>query len=324
MKFGSRDICDVVFKAKADTVIGSSTFKKGQPVLYIDTATASTLEQAATTVYAQGGKGNSRLIAWEGEKTLTFSITDALLSPIGFSVLSGAGLFKSTEENQEVHVHATANAYISISSAKKIEIDLSDSLEDGEAIDAVAPVFVTITDSDNSLTGALIEDLTVVEGGKKLQSNSALDSSKENSLRGASVFVDFYIVKKSANVSEIQIDASNFGGYYYVEASTLFRRQSDGVDMPCEITLPNVKIQSNFTFQMAASGDPSTFEFKMDAFPGYTLFDKTHKVLCVMQIIEDAIAGTETRNSVMKHEVGMKIDESYGDSIIDTDDDTEE
>ena len=41
-------------------------------------------------------------------------------------------------------------------------------------------------------------------------------------------------------------------GYYYVEASTLFRRQSDGVDMPAEITLPNVKIQSNFTFSMAS------------------------------------------------------------------------
>lgn len=28
MKFGVREICDVVFKAKADTKIGSTTFKK--------------------------------------------------------------------------------------------------------------------------------------------------------------------------------------------------------------------------------------------------------------------------------------------------------
>ena len=37
--------------------------------------------------------------------------------------------------------------------------------------------------------------------------------------------VDYYVVKKSADVSEIQIDAENFAGYYYVEADTLFRRQ---------------------------------------------------------------------------------------------------
>ena len=94
MKFGVREICDVVFKAKADTQIGSTLFKKGQPVLFIDSAKTSTVEGAATTVYATGGKGNTRLIAWEGEKTLTFTVEDALLSPIGFSILSGAELLK--------------------------------------------------------------------------------------------------------------------------------------------------------------------------------------------------------------------------------------
>ena len=41
MKFGVREICDVVFKAKARQKIGSRTFEAGQPVLYIDTATTS-------------------------------------------------------------------------------------------------------------------------------------------------------------------------------------------------------------------------------------------------------------------------------------------
>ena len=74
MKFGVREICNVVFKAKATTKIGTTTFLKGQPVLYIDTAKTSTLEGAATTVYATGGRVNARLIAWEGEKTLTFTV----------------------------------------------------------------------------------------------------------------------------------------------------------------------------------------------------------------------------------------------------------
>ena len=84
--------------------------------------------------------------------------------------------------------------------------------------------------------------------------------------------------------------------------------------MPAEITLPNVKIQSNFTFSMASTGDPSTFTFTMDAFPGYTYFDRTKKVMCVMQVIEDATAGTETRKSVMTHETGFAIDEAENDS----------
>lgn len=286
MKFGVREICNVVFKAKNATKIGNSTFKAGQPVLYIDTAKTSTIEGAATTVYAQGGRGNTRLIAWEGEKTLTFTVEDALLSPIGFSVLSGAGLFNDAE--QDVHVHTTSTAMVING-----KIDLSFVLGETEKIDSSATIFVSETEEDGSLTGTLIEDATVALDGKSL----TVDPEHNDK----TVLVDFYITKKASNAMELQIDAENFAGYYYVEASTLFRDQATGRDLPAEITLPNVKIQSNFTFSMAATGDPSTFTFTMDALPGYTYFNKTKKVLCVMQVIDDSEAVSADLESVMKH-----------------------
>ena len=304
MKFGVREICDVVFKAKSDVKIGKTLFRKGQPVLYIDTATTSTLEGASTTVYAQGGKGNTRLIAWEGEKTLTFTVEDALLSPIGFSILSGAGLFKGSEKTTEVHVHATSTAYTSDGS-----IDLSDALGSSELICATAPIFVSITEADGSITGELIENVTVDETGKKII-GAGIEAGK-------TVLVDYYIIKQAGNVSELQIDAENFAGYYYVEASTLFRDQNTGKDMPAEITIPNVKIQSNFTFTMAATGDPSTFTFTMDAFPGYTYFNPSKKVLCVIQVVEDSEAATSIMESVMPHTEDEEIkieDEAFKDS----------
>ena len=304
MKFGVREICDVVFKAKSDVKIGKTLFRKGQPVLYIDTATTSTLEGASTTVYAQGGRGNTRLIAWEGEKTLTFTVEDALLSPIGFSILSGAGLFKGSEKTTEVHVHATSTAYTSDGS-----IDLSDALGSSELICATAPIFVSITEADGSITGELIENVTVDETGKKIV-GAGIEAGK-------TVLVDYYIIKQAGNVSELQIDAENFAGYYYVEASTLFRDQNTGKDMPAEITIPNVKIQSNFTFTMAATGDPSTFTFTMDAFPGYTYFNPSKKVLCVIQVVEDSEAATSIMESVMPHTENEEIkieDEAFKDS----------
>ena len=310
MKFGVREICDVVFKAKADTKIGSTEFKKGQPVLYIDSAKTSTIEGASTTVYAQGGKGNARLIAWEGEKTLTFTVEDALLSPVGFAILSGAGLFKDTSE-KKVHVHSTALAYVSNEGV----IDLGDVLETDDKIDDAAPVFVMGTEEDGSLNGTVIAGLTVAEDGKKIT------GATKN--KNTTVFVDFYVTKDSAAVSELQIDAENFAGYYYVEASTLFRRQSDGIDAPVEITIPNVKIQSNFTFTMASTGDPSTFTFTMDAFPGYTTFDKTKKVLCCIQIVNDTDTSSEDIESVMGHvpgHVGTRNsnNEVFSDSVPDS------
>ena len=303
MKFGVREICNVVFKAKSDIKIGTTTFKAGQPVLYIDTAKTSTVEGAATTVYATGGRGNTRLIAWEGEKTLTFTVEDALLSPIGFSVLSGAGLF--SKNDVEVHVHTTSAASIDAEGT----IDLTDALGAEEEIDPTAPVLVMMTEKDGSVTGDLITGLDVSDDGKKLE--GVTDPEKF----GKAVFVDFYVVKDSAKVSELQIDAEKFGGYYYVEASTLFRDQATGYDMPAEITLPNVKIQSNFTFSMAATGDPSTFTFTMDAMPGYTYFDRKHKVLCVIQVVNDPEGNLKETNTVMKHEAEISIDQTGYDSV---------
>ena len=281
MKFGVREICDVVFKAKSATTIGSMEVVAGQPVLYIDSAKTSTLEGAATAVYAQGGRGNARLISWEGEKTLTFTVEDALLSPIGFSILSGAGLLSNAAET--VHVHTTANAHAGTDG----KIDLTDVLGTDEEIDGTAPVFV-MTMEEGSITG-MVSGATI--SGNTITATGAADKD---------VFVDFYVLKGS-KVTELQIDAENFAGNYYVEASTLFRRESDGKDLPAEITLPNVKIQSNFTFSMASTGDPSTFTFTMDAFPGYTAFDKTKKVLCVIQVVEDATDAEKTVKTVMGH-----------------------
>lgn len=281
-------------------------------MLYIDSAKTSTLEGAATSVYAQGGPGNTRLITWEGERTLTFTVEDALLSPIGFAILSGAGLFK--KEGQKVHVHTTASAYIDATDGDDgIQIDLTDALGAEEEIDDTAPVFVAISEDDGSITGELLTGLEVSAddtGKKKILKKTGKDDEKV----GKTVFVDFYVLKDSANVSELQIDMAHFAGNYYVEASTLFRRQSDGVDMPAELTLPNVKIQSNFTFNMASTGDPSTFSFVMDAFPGYTMFNRTKKVLCVMQVVEDAIAGNDVHSSVMAHTAGFNIEETGNDS----------
>jgi hypothetical protein len=114
------------------------------------------------------------------------------------------------------------------------------------------------------------------------------------------VLVDYY-VEKTSDAKQINIEPGKFGGNYYLEASTLFR-DTNGVDMPAEFIIPNCKIQSNFTFTMASSGDPSTFTFTMDAFPDYTRFDNTKKVLSAIQIITEGADNSKyTRNQTVHH-----------------------
>ena len=278
MKFGVREICDVVLRAKSTQKIGNQTFEKDEPVIYFDTAKTSTIEGAATTVYAQGGKGNSRLIAWEGERTVTFTMEDALISPLGFSILSGAGIVEA-KSGQAINVHMTSRVEGTVSSGS-VTVDLSKAIPtNGTLLEEEENIYGFILDNSGNISERL-KSKNVSGGNQITFSEVKADNGK------VIILVDYY-VKMTSGVQQLEVTPDKFAGSYYLEASTLFRRQEDGVDMPAQFVIPNVKIQSAFNFSMASTGDPSTFTFTMDAFPDYTKFDKTKKVLFALQIVED-------------------------------------
>jgi hypothetical protein len=325
MRFGVREICDVVLKAKAATKIGNKVFYKNEPVIYFDSLKTSSMEGAATTVYAQGGRGNSRLVAWEGERTVTFTMEDALISPEGFMILSGAGLVEASANSKIFqHVVETTDKFDpnatkddDATDGFKIYVEKQphfDANEDciyvmariGDEI-VSEPYYVSEVADKAEVTGdfAGLWAITVASGVDCKYCEDAdtkytlVNDASFNLKKVDSFLVDYYTVKTSG-ARQIEITPDKFGGNYYLEASTLFR-DTNGVDMPAEFIIPNCKIQSNFTFTMASSGDPSTFTFTMDAFPDYTRFDKSKKVLAAIQII-DAAGSMDLHRESTKHD----------------------
>ena len=316
MKFGVREIAEVVLRAKSKQRIGKRTFYRNDPVIYFDSLTTSSLEGAATTNYATGGRGNTRLLAWEGERTLTFSMTDALISPESFMILSGAGLIDADTSKGEgtdiLYVHTTSQ--VQATAANTIIIPKvacwshSGEMAEGYYHDG-ADIFCMVLDNgeitgepcipveQGVIHGKMVDGVftALSEGDVPTHTKILCTNHGAGIPTGAVVLVDYY-VKRTAGVKQIEITPDKFGGYFYLEASTLWRRESDGADLPAELIIPKVKIQSNFTFTMASNGDPSTFDFVMDAFPDYTKFDGTKKVLAMLQVVEsddDASAGED-------------------------------
>lgn len=275
MKYGIREICDVVLRAKSRMKVGSKIFYKDEPVIYFDSLKTSSMEGAATTVYAQGGRGNSRLIAWEGERTVTFTMEDALISTVGLAILTGADVISATTA-EPIIVHTFENI-----EAKEGKFKLS------ATPSTKAPVYAMLLDDSGNVVSEPYLCKVGEDGNLAIAEKSTDDKTTYTAtLPTTGVMLVDYYVEKPSKATQIEITPDKFGGNFYLEASTLFR-DTNGVDMPAEFIIPNCKVQSNFTFTMASSGDPSTFTFTMDAFPDYTRFNRTKKVLSVIQIIEE-------------------------------------
>lgn len=216
------------------------------------------------------------------ERTVTFTMEDALLSPLGFAILSGAGIVEAST-GSAVNVHSTTTTIGTVES-NDITIDLAEALPQNGTLSTDADVYGFILDGTGSISKKLGKVTPSSSSGSTVTFNVSTLSLGESSSH--TILLDYY-VKMTSGVKQIEITPDKFAGSYYLEASTLFRRQDNGSDMPAQFVIPNVKIQSAFTFSMAASGDPSTFTFTMDAFPDYTKFDKSKKVLFALQIVDD-------------------------------------
>ena len=295
MRYGLREIANVMLKAKVDgQKVGNQVFAKGQPVCHFTSLKTSTIEGAATTVYAQGGRGNARLIAWEGERTLTLTMEDALISPMGIAILTGAGLIESGKNGAKITTHYTETVEkdgddfkVSHTQAAGTEAWACVIDEEGNPAGRFYPVTLTagVVAISNSKEGIGLDLSGTSENEYVVANTNAFANAK-------AILVDYYgEIEDEGVATHIEIEPGKFGGNYYLEAETLVRDEATGRDDAAEFILPNCRIQSNFTFTMASSGDPSTFTFTVDAFPGVVI-GTTKKVLCAIQIVNEATLDT--------------------------------
>ena len=203
------------------------------------------------------------------ERTLTFNMEDALISPMGLAILTGAGLITAGEEGTTITRHVT----------ERIEVKEAGTVTLTKTPATRAAIWYGVIDENGDIPVELVAG--TAEGTALTVTGAEIKDV---------VFVDYYTEETGATngVTQVDIEPGKFSGSFYIEGSTLWR-DTDGADHPVEIVIPNGKVQSNFTFTMANSGDPSTFNFVVDALADYTEFDKTKKVLAAMQIMEETI-----------------------------------
>lgn len=270
-QYGIKEVADVVFYEL------DSKGAPSAPVLYLDTLKVSTVEQSAEVVDATGGKGNVKLISWDTNKEVTATFEDALFSVKSLAIMFG-GQVTDNGANQEVLKTVTPAA-----------------LSDVEGVTSVWQVKV----------GQYVLYLGKAKGSYfKYEGKDVVPvASSANIEKTAFDFMTFDILDatKTAEGSdsamttglEIKIDASTFGGTYYITGDTFARNYKSGKDEFLQFIIPKGKVSSeDLSLTMEADGDPATFSMNVNVLrtEDGTMFK------LVKYTLADATSGDQSEN----------------------------
>ena len=240
-----KEVLDVTFY---DTVTN-------KPILFCDTLKLSTMEVTASQSFARGGKGNPKLLVWDFDKEAKFNISDALMSPKSFQLLSGNSVTTGT---QKIYVRQDTEWVADT-------VDGTKMVDKGSLypLTATAGGAITLAFTPNEAVSDILVYEASGDGGTALVAGTLVGKVLTN-IAWANKKVVAYYSTNQTGVQTYLITASNFPGTYRIVGDTVIRNARTGKDEAFQLVVNNAKVQSNFTFSFQSDGDPSAFDMNID------------------------------------------------------------
>lgn len=214
----NREVCDLIFY----------DFKTKKPFLNLDFANVTTTELTGESVFAFGGKGHPKRIAFSGERGGTIAIETQIQTVKLWELITGGEVTKSAK--------FVAREELTIA--------------DGKVTLGATPVEGTIV--------AYAED---DDCGTELEITA---TGAEVTVTGATGNVIVYYMKElTEGVTRISIKSTSFPKNFTVYGDTVVKTEDDEV-LPYKLVAYKCAPQSNLTLSYSNTGDPGTVNITCD------------------------------------------------------------
>jgi hypothetical protein len=242
-KFGVKEVMDVTFY---DTVTG-------KPVLFCDTLKMSNIENTADQSELRRGKGNSKILTWDFNRTATMALQDALLSPRSFSMLSGNAV---TTGVATIHMRqSTVWAEVDGVMTNKGSLFPLTATSGG----AITLAFTPKETAANILVYDADDD-----GGTPLAAGTLSGTTLTNAAWANKKVVAYYTYDSENTAETYLITSDKFSGTYKIVGDTVVRNAKTGKDESFQVVINKAKIQPGFTLTFQSDGDPSVFDMNIE------------------------------------------------------------
>lgn len=222
--FANREVCDLIFEDYATK----------KPFLNMDYANVSTTEITGESVFAYGGKGHPKRVAFAGEKGGTLTIETQIQSFKLYQLLTGGDVSKSAKFITREEATVEEGGIIELSAKPSAGATVNVFAADDDCGTAIDTDKITVDGQTVTITG--------VNAGDKIVA---------------------YYVKDIEKAQKISIKGSSFPKAFTVYGDTVMKTEDD-VLLPYKFIAYKVAPQSNMSLAMSNNGDPATITITCD------------------------------------------------------------
>lgn len=215
----NREVCDLIFY----------DFKTKKPFLNLDFANVTTTELTGESVFAYGGKGHPKRIAFSGERGGTIAIETQIQTVKLWELITGGEVTKSAKFVAREELAAT----------------------DGKVTLGATPIEGTIVAyAEGDDCGTELE--TTVAGAEVTITGGATGN-----------VIVYYMKELTEGVTRISIKSTSFPKNFTVYGDTVVKTEDDEV-LPYKLVAYKCAPQSNLTLSYSNTGDPGTVNITCD------------------------------------------------------------
>ena len=281
--FGTKELYEVVLRAKTPMQFGERRLEADEPVLYFENVSMSLLTQQATPIMARGGWANLPRVIWEDRSEVTFTLQEGIMSSISMGILlsakvtSGAQqeeplLVSKREEPQVLYEHDGKN--ILYLTHKPVMYPTKKSFIFEYAHDvAQRKVYGKLLEGEDPLGRSRV----AVYEDKDCTINA--DINKQ-------YIVDYYYqYNKQALIYTIQKE--RFNGLFTLEGKFYSKDENDGLNYTNLIYMPKVRVVSDISLRLGERADPTVSVFSIIGLPENTGNDRKGLIMELTRLSED-------------------------------------
>ncbi len=229
----------------AEATFWSLTTEK--PIVTLRTLKTNGVETTGETVYARGGRGNSKLVGFSSNREARLNLEDAIFDVEALAMLTGntvtAGA-KNISWNEIVTV--TTNA----ATLTKTPVG------------ALLGLYKVNADGTNGTEITKKGEGALATGQYEITTKAitffAGDHVDTTKIRA------YYTVATDATAKTIKVTSDAFGGTFKVTLECLVRDEFTKKDYEAQLIVHNAKFEDNFNLEMSAEGDPAVVTLPME------------------------------------------------------------